>query len=39
MEGDSLLCYGSQIALSTFLPERLTKKKRRKLKKMPIEEV
>jgi ribosomal protein S6--L-glutamate ligase len=37
MEGDSLLCYGSQIALSTFLPERLAKKKRRKLQKMPKE--
>lgn len=37
MEGDSLLCYGSQIALSTFLPERLTKKKRRKLKKIQVE--
>lgn len=34
MEGDSLLCYGSQIALSTFLPERLTKKRKRKLKKI-----
>lgn len=32
--GDSLLCYGSQVALSTYLPERLTKKKRRKLKKI-----
>jgi ribosomal protein S6--L-glutamate ligase len=38
LEGDSLLCYGSQIALSTFLPEHLAKKKRRKLRKMPIEE-
>lgn len=38
MEGDSLLCYGSQLALSTYLPERLTKKKRRKLKKIPSSE-
>jgi len=38
MEGDSLLCYGSQIALSTFLPERLIKKKRRRLKKIQLEE-
>lgn len=37
MEGDSLLCYGSQIALSTFLPERMTRKKRRKLKKIQTE--
>ncbi len=34
MEGDTLLCYGSQIALSTFLPERVNRKKRRKLKKI-----
>lgn len=34
MEGDSLLCYGSQIALSAFLPERMIPKKRRKLKKI-----
>ncbi|NBB79482.1 MAG: RimK family alpha-L-glutamate ligase [Verrucomicrobia bacterium] len=33
-EGDSLLCYGSQQALSNYLPERLTKKKRRRLKKI-----
>lgn len=37
MEGDSMLCYGSQIALSTFLPERLTKKKRRRLKKIHLD--
>ncbi|TVP75894.1 MAG: RimK family alpha-L-glutamate ligase [Puniceicoccaceae bacterium] len=38
LEGDSLLCYGSQIALSTYLPERLVKKKRRRLKKMQLED-
>lgn len=32
MEGDTLLCYGNQIALSTFLPERVNRRKRRKLK-------
>jgi ribosomal protein S6--L-glutamate ligase len=37
MEGDSLLCYGSQIALSSFLPESLVRKKKRRLKKIQID--
>ncbi|MFP4069096.1 MAG: 30S ribosomal protein S6--L-glutamate ligase [Verrucomicrobiota bacterium] len=32
MSGDNLLCYGNQIALSSFLPERVAKKRRRKKK-------
>jgi len=30
LSGDQLLCYGSSIALSSFLPERVAKKRRRK---------
>jgi ribosomal protein S6--L-glutamate ligase len=33
--GDSLLCYGSQVALSSFMPERLKSKRRRKRKTVP----
>ena len=30
LSGDTLLCYGNQIALSSFLPEKMKKKRRRK---------
>lgn len=30
MVGDTLLCYGSQIALSTFMPERVRKRRRKR---------
>ncbi len=34
MAGDSLLCYGNQIALSSFLPEKINKKRKRKRVKL-----
>lgn len=37
LEGDTLLCYGSQIALSSFMPERVNRKRRRKRKAPPPE--
>lgn len=37
--GDTLLCYGSQIALSSFMPEHVNRKRRRKRKlSQPMEE-
>lgn len=38
MVGDTLLCYGSQVALSSFMPERVNRKRRRKRKTLPPEE-
>ena len=38
LAGDSLLCYGSQIALSSFLPEQVKRKRRRKRAKKPDSE-
>ena len=38
MVGDTLLCYGSQIALSSFMPERVNRKRRRKRKALSSEE-
>ena len=39
LAGDSLLCYGNQIALSSFLPDQVNKKKRRKrIAVLPVEE-
>ncbi len=35
LAGDSLLCYGNQIALSSFLPEQVKRKRRRKRVKKP----
>jgi hypothetical protein len=38
MVGDTLLCYGSQIALSSFMPEHVNRKRRRKRKALsPVE--
>lgn len=37
LEGDTLLCYGSQIALSSFMPERINRKRKRKRKALPEE--
>ncbi len=38
MAGDTLLCYGSQVALSSFMPDRVRKKRRKRKAPQKLEE-